>query len=213
MKARDCTRHVVVFDCNVYLDVARMVGPDFSWPNFSTRVAQSQGDALPSPNPYVDSLWAVAVFMSGIFAGDEVLEVWSCTHIQDMVYNKAMESADPDPETGYHGLGWTDEQADHLVEELIEGILTRSNGDSLVSKYPEATPPLDHEDGLVMGACATLASEDPFCEVYCVTNDTGFLEAYKDGKLPSPTMVMSPARFVGLVRAARRALAIADIRA
>jgi hypothetical protein len=64
---------------------------------------------------------------------------------------------------------------------------------------------------MVYGACRQLAGEDPLSKVYCVTRDRSFLTAGASGALPPHTRVLSPAMFVGLVRAARHSLSIRHI--
>ena len=74
----DAVRHVVVFDCNIYLDAARIIGAPFSWEAFDRAVARLA--RLPVPHPTdkaFDSLRAMAACTSGRFAGEEVLEVWN----------------------------------------------------------------------------------------------------------------------------------------
>lgn len=196
-------RHIIVHDCNVYLDVASIVGPPFSWVRFDAEAARLASAPLPHPVRGNDSLRAIAVCTSGRFAGSETLEVWTNAHIDTVVYNKARASTTPDPETGYRGLGWSDAHARSLVEDLIHGLTARSNGGSLGSNYPDGNPPLDHEDGMVFGACRVLASDDPLSKVYCVTRDRAFIEAADAGSLSTHSRVVSPTRMVQAVRAAR----------
>jgi hypothetical protein len=85
-----------------------------------------------------------------------------------------------DPRTGLRGLGWSQDCAQALVDDLIFGVAHRSSGGTLGGHYPDGNPPLDHEDGMVYGACRWLAAEDPLAHVYCVTNDKGFLAAYRE---------------------------------
>jgi hypothetical protein len=105
--AEESQRHVVVFDVNVYLDVADLLGPPFTWGKFDANAAGVAKENVPHPDdPAYDSLRAIAVCTSGKFAGPETLEVWTNTHIDKTVRAKAQQSAIPDPDTGYRGLGW-----------------------------------------------------------------------------------------------------------
>lgn len=138
-----------------------------------------------------------------VVAGEEVVEVWTCGHIDTVVRGKAEQSLHPDQVTGYRGLGWSHEDAQTLVDELIYGLVDRSDGGTMGDQFPDGNPPLDHEDGKVYGACKALAWEDPLAQIYCVTRDRGFLQAYDNGSLSGHSRVMSPSTFVALVRASR----------
>jgi len=202
-------RHVVVFDCNVFLDIGSLLG-GFSWEDFSAHAARNRTEALPATDARVDSLRAAAVTTSGRFAGAEPLEVWTSDHVERMVRSKAVQPIDG-PEDR-KGLGLTAPDAGRLVDDLVGGLVDKSGGDSVGTVYPEGDPPLDHEDGLVFGACRWLASEDPLSVVYCVTRDQGFLKAYERGELGTAVRVLSPATFLRLVRAARAMVGAAQIR-
>ena len=65
---------------------------------------------------------------------------------------------------------------------------------------------------MVYGGCCWLASDDPLCKMYCVTQDNGFLSAYRQGRLANHTRVLPPAKFIALVRAARAQLSINRVR-
>jgi hypothetical protein len=197
-------RHLVVFDCNVYLDAASLLGEPFSWGDFEAAVARLARVPVPHPqNGANDSLRALAACTSGRFAGDEALEVWTSTHIDTIVRGKARQSAAPHPETGYRGLGWSKDAAQALVDDLVYGLVDRSGGGSVGDLFPDGNPPLDHEDGMVFGACRYLAGDDPLAHVYCVTRDRGFIEAFAAGALSRHSHVMPPAKFVALLRRAR----------
>jgi hypothetical protein len=128
--------------------------------------------------------------------------VWTNAHIDKIVRGKASQPTEPD-DRGYRGLGWDPWAAQSLVDDLIGGIAAFSNGGTLGDHYPDGNPPLDHEDGMVYGACRTLASEDPLANVYCVTRDKGFLKAHKENRISGHTRVLTPSMFLALVRAAR----------
>lgn len=198
-------RHIVVFDCNIYLDVAVIVGAPFTWEDFAAVAARLAKDPVPHPNDMAnDSLRAIAMCTSGRFAGDETVEVWANSHIEQTVLDKAMQSSTPDPVTGYRGLGWAQGDADTLLTELIEGLAQASNGGTLGRTHvPDGNPPLDHEDGMVYGACRTLAGADPLAHVYCVTRDRQFIQARKDGLLSNHSRVITPSALVSVMRTSR----------
>lgn len=197
-------RHVVVFDVNIYLDVAALLGSPFTWGKFDEAVASLARVPVPHPiNAAYDSLRAIAISTSGRFKGAETLEVYTNSHIDKMVRGKTQQPTKLDATTGYRGLGWGREDANGLVTDLIDGLLERSVGGTLGDTFPDGNPPLDHEDGMVYGACKVLAGNDPLSTMYCVTRDNGFIAASKDGKLANHTKVLHPTIFLQLVRAAR----------
>ncbi len=200
----DPQRHVVVFDVNICLDAAHAIGPPFTWANFDSVVAKEAKAPVPHPtDKALDSLRSLAVCRSGRFAGPETLEVWTNAHIDSTVRAKAMQSQVPDSQSGYRGLGWDEEHAQSLVDVLIGGLTSESAGGTLGDTIPDGNPPLDHEDGMVYGACRWLAGDDPLCNVYCVTRDRGFLQAHTNGELRNHTRLLTPSAFVALVRLAR----------
>ncbi|MBS1673883.1 MAG: hypothetical protein JSS74_07955 [Actinobacteria bacterium] len=204
-------RHVVIFDCNVYLDIAETLGEPYTLQAFNQRAAQIGRDPLPHSNSRNDSLRAVAVCTSGRFAGAETLEVWTSDHIDRMVRNKATHPTTEDAVTGFKGLGWSQANAEALVNDLVYGIVSASGGGTIGQNFPDGNPPLDHEDGLVYGACREIMRSDALCRIYCVTNDHGFLTDYRQGKLPNHAAVLAPAQFVALVRAARAGVGARNI--
>lgn len=200
------SRHLVVFDVNVYLDVAFVLGAPFSWENFDAAAASVAQVPVPHPDGAYDSLRAIAACQSGMFAGSETIEVFTNDHIEDLVHSKAQHPVVPAVGSDHKGLGWTRGHADALLEEFVWEVGNRSSGGCVPTEVPDGSPPLDHEDGMVYGACKYLAGEDPLSTVYCVTRDKGFLDAAKAGRLSGHTKVVHPAKFVGLVRSARARL-------
>lgn len=206
---QDFTLHVVVFDVNVYLDVARLLGRPFSWASLKQQAARLSNSPLPHPDPRCDSLRAIAVCATGKFAGvRNPLQVWTSSDLDATVRLKACQ---PDDEAMYpedRGLGWPREHGQGLVDDLVWGIVDRSEGDTVGQVMPYGDPPLDHEDGLIYSACREAADADVLVERYCVTNDRGFIRA----ELPGYARVMTPARFVQLVRAARTTISVTNMR-
>ncbi|WP_426621238.1 hypothetical protein [Microbacterium sp. As-52] len=197
----------MIFDCNVYLDVAELLGEPFTWAAFDQKVAQLAKTPVPSTNQFEDSLRAIAVCRTGRFAGRESLEVWTSEHIDETVHAKCTHPVIAEIRTGYQGLGWSPETAQSLVSDLIHTLVETTGGDTTGAIFPDGDPPLDHEDGLVYGTCRHVVNVDALARVYCVTNDGGFLTAYNEGRLPNHTVVLSPTRFLLLVRAARAGMA------
>lgn len=205
----EVTTHIVVFDVNVYLDIASLLGPPFSWSALSAHAARISGDPVPHPSdPRHDSLRAVSGASSGKFAGRHPLQVWTSAHIDGLVRHKACQ---PDDDALYpedRGLGWSEEQGQGLVDDLVWGAVETTAGDTVGCAYPYGDPPLSHEDGLVYGACKEAFDQDLLCERYCVTNDRDFLRQ----ELPGHVRVLRPAQFVRLLRAARTSISVNRMR-
>lgn len=208
------TRHVLVLDVNVYLEVADLLQPPFTWAKFDAHAARGAKEPVPcSSTPAMDSLRVIAMCTSGRFAGGDPVEVWTSAHIDGLVRSKARHPLVPAPGSDKRGLGWCDTHAQSLVDELVRGITRRSNGGTLgEAQFPDGDPPLDHEDGMVYGACRVLAGDDPLSNVFCVTRDRGFLAAYREEKLPRHTRVLSPPQMVALMQAARARLSVQRMR-
>lgn len=210
--AEEPRRHVAVFDCNIYLDVAELLGPPFSWDSFDAATARIAREPVPHPDDRAyDSMRAIASCTSGNFAANEPLEVWTNAHIDKMVRGKAIHPVTP-AENGRAGLGWDPDEAQWLVDALVHGVVQDSSGGSLGESFPAGNPPLDHEDGMVYGACRQLAGEDPLAKVYCITRDRGFLKAARGGQLGDHAIVITPSSFVQLVRAARAQFSVRQIK-
>ncbi|GAA2492018.1 hypothetical protein [Winogradskya humida] len=202
MKPDEVTRYVVVFDCNIYLDAARLLGEPFTWDKVESAMKTLVSAPVPHPgNGECDSLRSLVAAHAGRF-GEEPLEVWTSVQIDKMVRNMAARSAFPKIMNDYKGLGWSAEAAGGIVELLIHELVERSRGGILGDHFPDGNPPLDHEDGMIYGACRLLAGEDPLAIVYCVTRDKGFVDAYEKGALSGHSAVIQPATFVGWIRLA-----------
>src|ERR1700684_3505166 len=103
--------HAVVYDVNVYLDVADLLGPPFTWQKFSQAAATHQMTPLLGTDRRVDSLRALALATTGLFAGQDALQVWTSAHIDGLVATKArhpLVAEHPDD----RGLGWTPDAAE-----------------------------------------------------------------------------------------------------
>lgn len=200
MAALEGDRHAVVFDVNVYLDVARILGPPFSWKSFDEAVVAARKAPVPHPSDRrLDSLRAIAVSASGRFAGRQSLEVWTSDHIADLIEIKAAQPTDGEtPELT--GLGWSASDARGLLVDLHDDLVWDMTGGASVGEVrrPDGTPPLSHEDGCVFTTARRCATDDPdvYYHRYLVTCDTDVLDA----TLPSDVEVLSPGDWVLLVR-------------
>jgi hypothetical protein len=192
---------VVVFDVNVYLDIARLVGSPFTWAKFDTHSAQLM--PLPVPNSSderVDSLRSVAYCRQGKVIDGEPIEVWTSDNVDETLVHKAMQPAThPDPYL--RGLGWSQPDALNLLETLVRDLVHETGGDSLGQLQGHGwSPPLaDHEDGYVYET-AYRAGDIEVMPRICVTRDGEFRSA----ALPLRVDVMYPDEFVNYIRKARR---------
>jgi hypothetical protein len=204
-----------VLDVNIYLEVGALLGPPFSWEKFNERVAQSGSARKSGERQELDSLRLVAACTSGKFAGDDPLEVFTSSHIDRLVRRKALEPAVPVavPGSRRRGLGWSADDAQGLVDNLVYGLVEMSNGGTLGdTPGTDGRPILDHDDGMVYGACRFLAGDDPLCNVYCITRDRQFLEAYRSGNLTRHSRVITPAAMTELIKRAKLNAALRGMR-
>lgn len=205
-------RVIVVFDVNVYLDAARMVGEPFQWPNLSDKIAEHYNDpANTKADHRMDALRCIALASSGRLAGNVMLEVWTSDHIDALVRFKAMQPDDEDLDDEDRGLGWSEDNAEALLDDLVWKVINDSSGDSKGNVWqPRATPPLSHEDGLVYATARDADTDDVECRRIVVTSDKGFLK-HCGGHKAYPR-ALSTSQFVQLVRNARQAFATKQMR-
>lgn len=203
--------HTVVFDVNVYLDVASLVGPPFTWEKLQGVAVSHRTASLPHlPDRRVDSLRAIAVSQGGRFAGPEPLQVWTSDHIDDLVVRKASQPrGGPTPET--RGLGWSHEHAQDLLIDLVDELVyEKTDGGRVTIVGVDGNPPLGHEDACVFTTALGAATDAaPPSIKYCVTCDGPFRKA--QGLNPNVT-VLYPHEYVDMVRKSRQALALASMR-
>lgn len=189
-------RHLVVFDVNVYLDVAELVGEPFSWDRFEQLAQHHASDRLPHPtNRQIDALRAVAVSRSGRFIGGQPLEVWTSSHINGLVVGKAEER-----------LSWDPASCESLLQDLVYDLVYELSGGGSMGRVEktEGSPPLDNEDGRVFATAYTAPSdpEGDFCYRYCVTSDREFRTAA--GQVSGEVRLLYPFEWVELTRDVRR---------
>ncbi|MFE5644454.1 hypothetical protein [Rhodococcus sp. NPDC056516] len=191
--------HVVVFDVNVYLDIAGLVEQPFTWQQFDDLA----GAVMSQPNPHpkdarLDSLRAVAVSRSGQLCRDVKLEVWTSSHIDNLVLGKA-QTVVPD----CNGALWTKENAIELHDTLVNDLVyDLSSGGSVGEiKIAVGNPPLDHEDGCVFATAMRAGEDDPALR-FCVTRDTQFRES--SSELHPRVSVVYPHEYLQMVLLARK---------
>lgn len=195
---------LVVFDVNVYVDIAGLVTQPFDWNQLETVAASHWNDALPHPtDARLDSLRAVLMSKTGRIgttSASEGLEVWTSAHIDYLVVQKVHEKI-----TDTAGRRWTKVNSEDFLDNLVyDLVFDMTHGATLGEiKLPLNFPPLDYEDGCVMRT-AKEAGEDPASLRYCVTRDRDFREACRADQLEPSVQVLYPHEWVTALRNARR---------
>lgn len=205
--------HVVVFDVNVYLDVARILDPPYSLQTLGAVSAVNINSPCPHPtNPLIDSLRALALCTSGRFVGQQKLEVWTSKHIDDLVVHKLTQPIDgASPELT--GFGWKMDEAEDFLHELVYGLVfdASKGGSAGDVSIAAGSPPLSYEDGRVFRTALEAGdSTDGQLIKYCITNDKEFRN--NEPNLSSEVLVLYPAEWVLLVRRARNLVAMGRLR-
>ncbi|WP_091708717.1 hypothetical protein [Microbacterium sp. cf046] len=178
---------------NIYLDIARELGEPFTWEKFEATLAADPGD----------SLLAIAALRSGVMPDGCSVEVWTSDHIDYLVALKASQPTRAQDERN-RGLGWSSENAQALVDELVGDLIFCTNGGSIGDvPISYGTPPLDHEDGCVYATVRDGGHEAVYYDRYCLTRDGHFLRA----NLPGLIDVLHPRDWVLRHRALARATA------
>ena len=171
----------VIFDCNIYIDVAEALGFDASLANLRNFRTASR--------PLQAEIDAFQCVLAGKF-GPYDLKLGSSLHIKDTVQHELSRL----PE-------WSESSAksflDQFHENLVDIMLTGFIGE-------EHVPPLDHEDGVVFGTCHEIRNTPGIVQTILVTRDKQFADSFKD--VPSHTTVLHPIGFMKLCDAAQRML-------
>lgn len=195
---------VVVFDVNIYVDIAGLVAQPFEWDKLEAVALGRWADPLPHPSDArFDSLRAVLMSKSGRVGEtrtSESLEVWTSSHIDELVVKKVHEKA-----TDATGASWTLANAEHFLDALVYDLIFEFTYGGTVGKVisPLNNPPLDYEDGLVMRTAleAGAVIESPR---YCITRDKDFRDACRADRLEPSVQVLYPYEWVRALRTARR---------
>lgn len=206
----DC--HAVVFDVNVYLDVAELVGPPFTWQAFNALAISHKDSPLPNSDQRVDSLRAIAVSMSGKFVGPQPLEIWTSDHIDVLVELKAGQPRAADTAEG-RGLGWSVADARGLLAGFVDDLVYDMTNGGTVGEITRAdgTPPLSHEDGCVYTTARCAApDEEEYYHRYLVTCDRHIRESAPE--LASDVEIYHPHEWVELLRNVRKTVGLRAMR-
>lgn len=192
--------HVAVFDVNVYLDAARLVGTPFTWAKFEAAAKTYASSYIPSYDAAGrDSLVALWMAFGGNFVPGDPLEVWSSDHIENLIFLKASQPDNPQLHAHDRGMGWSWTDANAILSELHDRLVPASS--SIVVRNPAGPITLGRDDGLVL---ATAVDAGHHLNVkYCVTKDKEFRQI---GDPRGRVLVLYPHEFVQLIRKSRQAL-------
>lgn len=182
----------VIFDHNIYLDIARLLGQPYNESRLRSQVMGHKPDAS-RPNRKMDAGVSVLLCSTGNLAGQQRIQVWSSSWIERGVVNAAKR---PITESG---LGWTEENAKALRTELIASTAVgRSNGHSIKAVPTIKYEKLSSDDSSVFHTA--LQALNLCSRSFCVTSDNQFLNnAPRIG-----VEVLPPAVLVEMIREARK---------
>ena len=188
---------IAVFDMNIYLNVARFVGEPYSRSLLHTTLMGQIHQPSPRSTPLTESAKLVAISSSGVFAGNQLLQVWT----SDWIVKGTQRVAGRD--VNLNGLGWSLPSAQGLVSDLIFGtVVTPSNGLQLPTNKRAKFPGLSPDDSQVLNTALQTKIANPASEVICVTNDVGFRNTTSN----QDVVMMNSNEFLTFITDARKAL-------
>lgn len=171
--------YIVTPDVNVYLTVARILGPGFTDDDFISRVEAADEHGLD-----------VFSFFRCLFKphpdGGRI-EVWTGQHIIETALYKAGLPKGQEREE-QSGLGWSESQYQSIAD-LIVGVEAYTHGGFVKDDGTYMHPPMDYEDGCVMQCAKNAHQSLNLCRRYCITYDQGMIEAARNSRL---VKVVSP---------------------
>lgn len=171
--------YVVTPDVNVYLSVARILGPGFTADDFISRVEAADEHG-----------YDVFSFFRCLFKphpdGGRI-EVWTGQHIiETALYKAGLPKRQESEEKS--GLGWSELQSQSIAD-LIVGVETYTQGGFVRDDGTYMHPPMDYEDGCVMQCAKNAHPTLNLCRRYCITYDQKMIEAARKSML---VKVVSP---------------------
>lgn len=191
---KDPQPYIVTLDVNIYLTVARMLGPGFTDKQFMDRVSNA--------GPHDKDVFALFQGLMKPYPDGGHVEVWTGQHIIETALCKAEQDLDG-PTVEESGLGWTIEQSQSIAN-MIFRIQTLTQGGFVLEDGTYLCPPLDYEDGCVMQCAKTAHSDLNLCHRYCITYDYEMIDVAREStqvKVVSPETWCTKRR---MVKAARK---------
>lgn len=142
-----CTTDVV-FDINVYLRIAEVLGKDRCTLERLVGEAKNTPLGLSNPTRHQAATITVAWSLGRRFVNGSDMRVFASTWIESGVRHLAGSSPwGPDK-----GLGWTLEQADRIVTKFLIPLQRHTGGGTVGDVEPLGRPPLSRDDGQVLAA-------------------------------------------------------------
>lgn len=181
----------VVFDLNIYLDIARLLDQPYAEAKLHSAILDHRPNTERS-NRQMEAGKAVAMCSTGNLSGAQRLQVWSSSWIERGVENVAKRSVVE------KGLGWSAQNAAALRTDLITTTAVgRSNGSSLQTVRGISYNGLSPDDSAVFHTASQALA---LCSrSFCVTSDQDF----RDKAPRSGVQMLSPGQLVDLIRQAR----------
>lgn len=161
------TTWVIVPDINVWLTVARNLGP-FTLEQVRERLKRGRWSNYPA------NVFDFLSTLLGKYPDGSLIQIWSGKHIEDGAFRKAIQSDDPQLRPEDRGLGWTSSEAE-CIPELIDALVNYTNGNYCDNMGTYGHPPLDYEDGTVLQIARMAAYNTGLCNRICVTYDKAFI--------------------------------------
>lgn len=185
---------IVVFDMNIYIDVARLVKEPFSRQTMQIKVMGHKHNPDSNPNPLISSAQVVGICASGVFAGSQKLQVWTNSWIENGVVRVAKRPRNE------RGLGWSEGNAELLRTDLIhDTVVTPSGGRSVPADKTANYAGLSWDDSQVLHTALHVLRLSPDSTSICLTNDKEFRNTDSCG----PVTMLTPEEFLLLIRTAR----------
>ena len=200
---QDPGRILIVFDVNIYLDAARVLGEPFSWEKLIAFAVEAAKSPVPHPSdPAFDSVRALVSVTPGVHPDGRRLEVWTSDHVDRLVGFKASQPNNRHLDNESRGLGWSVASAQDLLEDLVGDLVWDKTEGGTVGdvQISYGTPPLSHEDGCVYATVRDAGVEGQYYERFCITRDKEFLSS----ALPGDISVQHPATWLASIRRASR---------
>ncbi len=165
---------VVVPDVNIFLNIARHVGRPWDIGEFGEVAAPLRKPSTQKSGIF-DSVRCIDWCMTKLSPHSLRIAISTADHILNTVFYKATQPLHSVEHNG-QGLGWSKADAEKIID-FIQDIVKFTSGANLGFVPPRGNPPLDHEDGSVLGAARAAIQATSVANGYIVTCDNDFISA------------------------------------